>query len=169
MYNKAESKPVKVGEAPPVNTEGNTEPSCSAQSELACVETRRQVCKHCGEIITKKRKGLKYCSICCRNNARSLAYRIRHGLIEKPGVGSGGNQWGTKNHMYKTGIGLYRAKALNNLDQVCAKCGSLERLLVHHKDHDRRNNELSNLQILCKRCHQEHHAHRDSLGRYTKV
>ena len=29
---------------------------------------------------------------------------------------------------------------------------------VHHLDHDRTNNELSNLVILCRKCHmQEHH------------
>ena len=29
--------------------------------------------------------------------------------------------------------------------------------VVHHKDHDHYNNERSNLQLLCKRCHQIEH------------
>jgi hypothetical protein len=40
--------------------------------------------------------------------------------------------------------------------------------LIHHKDHNRLNNQVDNLEPLCKRCHQEHHCVRDLEGKYTK-
>jgi hypothetical protein len=40
---------------------------------------------------------------------------------------------------------------------ACERCGSNEKLLVHHKDRDRYNNVKENLGCLCKRCHQLEH------------
>jgi hypothetical protein len=39
----------------------------------------------------------------------------------------------------------------------CENCGGTSRLGVHHKDEDRTNNSLGNLQTLCARCHTSHH------------
>jgi 5-methylcytosine-specific restriction endonuclease McrA len=36
-------------------------------------------------------------------------------------------------------------------------CGSEEHICVHHSDEDRTNNELSNLEILCRSCHAIRH------------
>jgi len=48
---------------------------------------------------------------------------------------------------------------------VCEHCGNSDRrvLVVHHKDHNRRNNKISNLIWLCHNCHHLIHNHRDSL------
>ncbi len=35
----------------------------------------------------------------------------------------------------------------------CQICGSKCRLVCHHKDEDKKNNQMSNLQTLCKACH----------------
>jgi hypothetical protein len=126
------------------------------------------VCIKCNNVITKTREGLKYCSSKCRASFNGYKSKVKHGKIKKPGVGSGGNQLGKDNHQYKTGVGMYRKLALNNKENVCERCESIENLLVHHIDEDRSNNELHNLEILCKRCHQKHHETRDNLGRYAK-
>lgn len=168
--NQAEVKPFKVGEPLTDNADGNTEPSTSENSEGACVETRRKVCIKCSNVIVGKYRNAKYCSVKCREAARSLKWRVKKGLIKSPGVGSGGNQWGANNHQYtgKSGIGGC-IRAMRELPNICNRCASTEKLVAHHIDHDRTNNELSNFEILCKRCHQAHHAKRNAQGKYTKV
>jgi predicted nucleic acid-binding Zn ribbon protein len=167
---QAELKPFKVGEPLASNVDGNTEPSISGNPERACVETRRKVCIKCNNVINGKYKNAKYCSDKCRTAYNSYKSRVKKGLIKSPGVGSGGNQWGNANHQYtgKSGTGgCIRARRL--LPKICNRCGATNNLLAHHIDHNRENNELSNFEILCKRCHQEHHTVRNSQGKYTKV
>jgi hypothetical protein len=72
---------------------------------------------------------------------------------------------GENANAFKSGIGIYY-KLLNHITE-CERCGSKENLLVHHKDRNRKNNDLDNLEKLCKGCHQEEHMRRDSLGRYS--
>lgn len=166
--SQAEVKLLKVGETLTDNADGNPEPSSLSNDKQACVEIRQGVCIKCNNVITNKRKGLKFCSPKCRNAYNAYQWCLKNNKFKKPGVGSGGNQEGENNHMYKTGIGIYNKKAFANLPNICNRCKSLKNLLVHHKDENRSNNELDNLEILCKRCHQQHHETRDNLGRYTK-
>lgn len=51
----------------------------------------------------------------------------------------------------------YRSKALEAYGAVCNDCGDTDTLEVHHKDRDRSNNSLSNLEVLCRACHVERH------------
>jgi 5-methylcytosine-specific restriction endonuclease McrA len=47
-----------------------------------------------------------------------------------------------------------------NMILVCERCGYDEepRILgVHHKDRNRKNNELANLEVLCPMCHSLEH------------
>jgi len=59
--------------------------------------------------------------------------------------------------MYKgkitTKITFYRKIAFESLPHYCHFCNSKDTLQVHHKDHNRSNNEISNLVILCTSCH----------------
>lgn len=169
--NKAEEKPFKVGEPLTSNVDGNTEPSTSLNELGACVETRRGVCIKCNDVIPKhKYKNAKFCSDRCRSAYNAYKYCLKRGKFKKPGVGSGGNQLGKNNHQYtgKSGAGGC-IRAIRELPNICNRCGSTKFLVAHHIDHNRENNELSNFEILCKGCHQKHHEHRDSQGKYTKV
>lgn len=49
-----------------------------------------------------------------------------------------------------SGIGSYRK--LVDLT-ACSLCGSKNNIQVHHKDKNRKNNEKSNLVVLCAKCH----------------
>lgn len=169
MNSQAEVKLLKVGETLASNVDGNTEPSIITNVIRACVETGQGVCIKCNNVITNKRKGLKFCSSKCRSAYNAYQWCLRNNKFVKPGVGSGGSQEGEDNHMYKTGKGSYSKKGFANLPNICNRCQSLERLLVHHIDENRDNNELHNLEILCKRCHQKHHETRDEQGKYAKV
>ena len=39
----------------------------------------------------------------------------------------------------------------------CARCGSTDQLLVHHKNSDHYDNHPDNLEVLCMSCHFSHH------------
>jgi len=62
---------------------------------------------------------------------------------------------------FKTGIGCYHRAIFEKVDFVkCQMCGVNEsgrKLLAHHIDENRNNNELSNLMILCYPCHYKIH------------
>ncbi|KYK22720.1 hypothetical protein AYK24_00400 [Thermoplasmatales archaeon SG8-52-4] len=162
--NYAEIKPPKFGETLTHNGDGNPELSSLARES---VEARRAVCMRCGNELPKRKR--KFCSTKCSSAFHSYNWRVKHGFISKPGVGSGGNQFGTTNHMYKNGIRNFSKRAFDHYDKKCNRCDSVNNLLTHHIDKDRTNNDLSNLEILCKSCHQKHHCTRNPItGRYIK-
>lgn len=119
----------------------------------------------------------RYCCKCAvsrsADNQRknSQNYRIRHGLIDRPGVGSGNNQGlGKDHHSYTNGIGCDFQNQRASIKKGRRYCNRCEEDLidagryhwcVHHIDHDRTNNSINNMELLCKRCHQiEHDCHR---------
>ena len=54
-----------------------------------------------------------------------------------------------------------KAKALEYYGNSCCFCGSKERLEVHHRSYKRKGRELmSDLTVLCRRCHARHHGKR---------
>jgi predicted nucleic acid-binding Zn ribbon protein len=162
--SQAEVKIRKFREPLTRNGDGNPEPSLENKEGA---ETRHGLCKKCnGPIPAHKYKNAKFCSDRCRAAFNSHKSRVKHGLIKVPNVGSGGNQWGKNNHQYKTGIGTYSKKAFDHYGRICNRCSSEKNLLVHHINHNRSNNDLSNLEVLCKKCHQDHHCIRDVEGKF---
>ena len=135
-----------------------------------------KICKICGcEFVASGPAG-RYCNSCGteerKRKAReqSAKYKIKNGLVQKPGVGSGNNQkLGDEHPSYKHG--WYVADRLRvevkNSRRYCERCTtdllnvSRWHWVVHHKDHDHYNNVIDNLELLCKRCHQlEHECHK---------
>lgn len=108
-------------------------------------------CANCGETFLKRRSsldnsksGLFFCNRACKDKAQSIE----------------GNCPEIRPNHYNNGSGSYRARAFRKLDKKCAKCGFSKNqkiLQVHHKDENRNNNELENLEILCPNCHAEIH------------
>lgn len=127
-------------------------------------------CLDCGikiDIVNKPNtKRCKECSL----KASKISHK-KYGDIyreeklgQKVGVGSGNNQGEhTTHHSYKNGTGSYRTVGKKYLGQFCNRCNvniNFEKrgmFAIHHKDHDRKNNDLNNLELLCKRCHQLEH------------
>lgn len=66
---------------------------------------------------------------------------------------------------YKDGSYTYETfrKEIKESKRFCERCSedlntaTKGMWCVHHKDHDHFNNEMSNLELLCKRCHQIEH------------
>lgn len=122
----------------------------------------------------------KYCPICAEqvklsNAARNTQnYRIRNGLVQRPGVGKGGNNAkGEEDSQHKNGMGYFMSirGAVRIKRRYCERCNkdliSVGRYewVVHHRDHDRSNNVDENFELLCKRCHQiEHECHKAFEG-----
>ena len=52
-----------------------------------------------------------------------------------------------------------KLRLINNRGSVCEKCAynKVEILEVHHKDRDRKHNNLENLELICPNCHAEEH------------
>jgi len=80
---------------------------------------------------------------------------------------------GLNNGMFKaSGHGNYRHYAMLKFPHKCNRCSwaiKKEILHVHHKNRDRNDNNLSNLEILCPNCHYlEHYEQKDGLYRWRK-
>jgi len=54
----------------------------------------------------------------------------------------------------------YRKKCIDAKGRYCHRCGSRDKIQVHHIDGDDENDELSNLVPLCEPCHVKVHADR---------
>ena len=133
---------------------------------------KEKKCKICGITFIPSGPAGLYCKDCGEARRKEVArkgaqaYRIRHNLVQKPGVGKGGNQKkGKDNVCYKNGSRFYQKmrKVLLQERKCCERCG--KNLLdvhysyrcLHHRDHNRDNNAIENLELLCKRCHQLEH------------
>lgn len=64
------------------------------------------------------------------------------------------------NAKYKDGRNIYRKIAFNHYGKKCQKCGvdDMRVLTVHHKDRNRKNNNIENLEVLCYNCHYLNHS-----------
>lgn len=61
---------------------------------------------------------------------------------------------------FRTGLGMYRKRALNMFKYQCNKCyTTIKKLDIHHKDGNKYNNPFngSNWELLCRKCHLIHH------------
>lgn len=109
------------------------------------------VCDLCKEEYKKKpssfgnsKHGFYFCSRECKDKAQRLESNFPE--IHPPHYGSG--------------EGSYREIAFRHYLPKCNRCGRSEypgTLKVHHKDRDRTNNCLGNLEILCPNCHDLEH------------
>lgn len=104
------------------------------------------LCAHCGaefertkSDLMNSKSGIYFCSRNCKDKGQSYIQEIYPAHY--------------KNNSY-------RNKAFALLGEICSICGYKENLAaleVHHKDKNRTNNEVTNLQVLCCNCHRIHH------------
>lgn len=99
---------------------------------------------------------------CCRNH-KDIAQRIESGMtaLWPSHFGTGVRVLGTD----------YRVIAFRRYPKKCNRCGYdrvISILEIHHRDRDRNNSSIDNLEVLCPNCHQEeHYAARD--GRFSRL
>lgn len=140
---------------------------------------KERECLVCKVAYVPSGPAARYCPTCAKVKAKEVstnscnAYRKRAGV--KLGVGKGGaNKVGKDNPRYTTGVGVYlkAKKTMHTTVRFCNRCGAdllnvhWSKRCVHHIDHNRGNNEPSNFELLCKRCHQlEHEVHLNFNGK----
>jgi len=112
--------------------------------KICCSST----CKY--KLIQLNRKITKNCIICNKEFSFKKSYNPNKA-----------NVYCSHECMFKgkitSEISLYREKAFAHFEHICYFCKSDKKLEVHHKDHNRSNNDISNLVILCKSCHKKLH------------
>ena len=123
-------------------------------------------CKTCNIKIPNKKV---YCSRPCKRKAEWQRTRTARNNSDNPMKPHGGNHTGKtgKDHYaYKDGNGLFTMKLAKTYKLKVRYCEHCNKDLldvkpalyaVHHIDHNRSNNEETNFQLLCKRCHQLEH------------
>lgn len=117
---------------------------CKNKSSQNRLHVQCELC-HCyferTESRTKKVKvsGLQFCSRSCKD----LAQRLSSSVV------------GLRPKGYKNGYSVYRRIAFENKGRQCEHCQITNELVlcVHHKDRDRSNNSIDNLEVLCYNCH----------------
>ena len=122
----------------------------------ASTKTKKETnceCRMCGKHFYRNRtqrnnskSGVYFCSRKCKDNGQ----RIENGIEEiQP------DHYGKQ-----LSAASYRSLAFRNKEMMCERCGYNKYpsvLIVHHKDRNRENNSLSNLEVLCPTCHGEEH------------
>ena len=103
-------------------------------------------CAHCKKLFTRAKSKLKNSKhkkyFCCRDHKDQAQKYMKE--IQPDHYGTGKE---------------YRNKALSYYGSVCSICGfdNILAIEVHHKDRDRNNNSIDNLEVLCANCHSIEH------------
>lgn len=112
---------------------------------------RPKKCTCCDKTFRPTGQNCKYCPSCRPEiNKARCRERWHRTYIKK-----GRDQKGAKNNHWRGGSSpyYYQKLAYDHYGKICQQCGA-EAALVHHKDGDRHNSAINNLEPLCKRCHQ---------------
>ena len=94
------------------------------------------------------KSGLQFCSRECKEKAQTIGTEHSIDDLHLPHYG----KTESRHH--------YRSRALKEYGESCQRCGYSKYpdiLHVHHKDRDRKNGALDNLEVLCPTCHYENH------------
>lgn len=91
--------------------------------------------------LSVSKSGLRFCSRKCKDEGQKLKYNLK-------------DIW--PNH-YDTGIPDYRQLGIEYYGKSCLRCGFDKAVVVHHRDRNRQNNQVSNLEVLCYNCHAIEH------------
>jgi hypothetical protein len=117
-------------------------------------KAKAKKCLRCKRRFLPTGPNCKRCESCRREHAIEACKEYRRRTFIKKGY----NQAGANNNAWKGGRSpqYYQKIAKQHHPNLCARCGA-RAALVHHKDENRSNSDPSNLEMLCKRCHQLEH------------
>ena len=131
-----------------------------------------EICSKKFSVIAIRKDTAKYCSSKCYHKAMhlkgSVIYQCAHCAKEFRASPSRKRKYCSRACINKSYHGIWKATFITvrkNLQirgklSACERCGYSEHIAVlgvHHKDRDRTNNDLNNLEILCPNCHSLEH------------
>ena len=122
-------------------------------------------CSVCGVLFRPSNPRNHLCSDKCKNTHYKNK-GIKRKVQNNQRVVQGYNQSGSNNNNFKKGLWTKENHYQNKIGDCCELCSSKSFLLVHHKDKNRENCNVDNLQTLCKSCHSKIHCIRDKQGKY---
>ena len=128
---------------------------------------KQKPCAFCGDEYSPTGRNSKFCSGKCKYQDQRKRYHEKRAAEGNPVGKSGGNYGRTgKDHWaWKHGLRFF-TQIRNKIREERRYCERCQKDLkdvtqfhwcVHHKDHDRTNNNIENFELLCKRCHQLEH------------
>ncbi len=132
---------------------------CSSECFRTSRRSKEKVsCSFCEEVFTLKKSrlkasksGLYFCSRTCKDKGQRISSNC-------PGIQPG---------HYSNNKSNYREVVFRDNEKKCETCGYDKHpaaIIVHHKDRNRENNSVENLQVLCSNCHMiEHYEVGDGL------
>lgn len=107
-------------------------------------------------LLKKSKSGFRFCDRACKDKGQTI----------------GSNLQKMRPRHYADGRSSYRDIAKRGLPIECNRCGWKEVpgvLKVHHRDRNRDNNKIENLEILCPNCHDiEHFVARDGIYNWLR-
>lgn len=121
---------------------------------MGIIQRKAKKCARCEKRFIPTGPNSKRCAPCRRPHAlESCKARWARTYVK-----TGYQQAGSKNNAWKGGTSpaYYRRVCFEAHGDVCKRCSS-PATLVHHRDGNRSNSEVGNLEPLCKRCHQIEH------------
>jgi hypothetical protein len=118
--------------------------SGKAYCSIACyaISNRKEIpCVVCGKLILAGMNKITCSRECANINRKNIRYKIGRPR--------------DKVNNYK----ILKNRLVVLRGDTCEKCGynKTEILQVHHKDKNRNNNDLNNLELICPNCHSEKH------------
>ena len=114
-------------------------------------------CRQCGNTESLHVHHLNYSDLFNPDNALTLCSRC-HGLRHLARHKFRSKMDGGRYYRYiKRNVGYLKQKVYEKFHHCCAMCGATEQLVIHHRDFDPSHNELMNLVLLCRGCHNKIH------------
>ena len=109
-------------------------------------------CERCGASFSvfPSRKGSRFCSWKCKTAGHSADVSG-----PKNGLWKGGTSDRFKD--YGTAWRRLSKEIMARDGNRCRLCGTTEKLVVHHKDEDKKNRDPGNLLTVCRGCHRREH------------
>lgn len=109
-------------------------------------------CAQCGKSFyrntSKKKNSKSGLYFCCRKH-KDLGQRL-----------GGFSELHPPHYGTSTGVHDYRNRAIKKYGNICNRCGydkNIAAIVVHHKDRNRANTLIENLEVLCANCHAIEH------------
>ncbi len=141
-------KPYRIENFPPKFCDNKCYLSDLSKSKEA--SKKKLECDYCNKAFLRRlanvKKTFNFCSRECKEKAQSV---------------SGGKKFkNMRPDHYADGKFIYRNRAFSYYGEKCQRCRydkCSSALQVHHIDRNRKNNEIENLEVVCRNCHAEEH------------